>query len=324
MGALCPNLKHLWLEGQGIGEDAIGIASQTIGQLCRLETVMLSSQDPNDVTEILLKMAELPALESVSLESLRSFPSQWPPSSLIPFPKLKKLLVRRPWDSGIEAFLHHLAIIRSHLTELELGEGYGSSTPDLKRTMTLAGEHQGLESLVVYSKRDIAPLIIDMLQPILQCRSLTILKLRHGGAVRMKDGDVEILASCLYKLEHLTLVSCWDEVLPSFTLRALSILVALCPYLETLTLAVDARQPLPREQLVHGAPHQRLRELSVGRSPVSEELDDIAYFMSGLSDVEGFRILSRSSILGLWDKVEAALPAMRVKRVAERDAVHRG
>ncbi|KAG8868977.1 hypothetical protein FRB97_001751 [Tulasnella sp. 331] len=298
MGVLCPNLTDLRLGGQGIGADSRAVAAQTIGQLHHLKTVHLSSYDDDDVTVILLKMAELPALKSLSLADLEHFPSR----------------------SGAAAFLHILASTGSHLTELKLGEEYGSGTPDLMRIVSMAGEHKGLKTLMMYSRHDKTPLIINTLQPIFECHSLTTLKLKHGADVSMTNDDFETLASSLTKLKNLALTSCWDEHSPSLTLRALSIAVALLPCLERLTLAIDAREPVPPEQQVHVAPHQRFQELRVGSSPVSRKVDDVVGFISGLSDVEGFQIESHGESASLWDMVNGALPEMRTKRVTQMGA----
>ncbi|KAG8864764.1 hypothetical protein FRB96_003350 [Tulasnella sp. 330] len=316
VGALCPNLTDLTLKGQGISADSIAITPQTIGQLHRLKNVDFSNHDEHDVSAIVLRMAELPALESLSLVRLVSFPSKWPQSTTTPFPKLKKLLIKRPSHAGTRAFLHNLASTGSHLTELELGEDFNGDIASLKEMMVSAGEHTGLESLVMYSKQDRMPLFIDTLEPILQCRSLSTLKLDLEWPVGLKDDDMETLASSFPKMEHLALATCHNDPLPSLTLRTLSIAVTQCPCLETLSIVVDACKPVPQVQHVH-APHNRLRELNIGCSPV-ERYSDVAYFMAGLSDAEDFCILSHGRWEWHWDKVTDALPAMRKKRAADR------
>ncbi|KAG8872428.1 hypothetical protein FRB97_007647 [Tulasnella sp. 331] len=322
MGASCPNLTDLTLAGQGIGADSIAIAAQTIGQLRLLRTVYLSSFNNEDVTAILLKMAELPALESLSLNRLIDFPSYWPQAIASPFPELKKLLVKWPSDPGTGAFLHNLTSTRSHLIELELGEDLNGYIIDLGEKMTLAGEHKELESIVMYSKQDTAPLSLETLQPILECRSLTTLKLELGGDVGMTDDDMGTMASSLTKLKYLTFLSNKKEPSSCLTLRALSIAVALCPYLENLSVEVDACNTGFPVNEVHVAPHKRLRELDFGRSQVSTEADNLAYFIAGLSDAKGFGIFypRRTKLTSRWNAVNGALPAMQMKRAADRDS----
>ncbi|KAG8871709.1 hypothetical protein FRB97_008378 [Tulasnella sp. 331] len=318
MGALCPNLIDLRLATEEIGKDSIAIAAQTIGKLHHLRTVYLRS-NVDDVTAIVSKIAELPALESLSLDCLVGFPSSWLPSPTPPFPQLKKLCVERPSNPGTTAFLHSLATTGSRLMELELGQEYYSQIKDPKEMMRLVGEHIGLESLVMYNKYNRAGIFFDTLRPILQCHSLTKMKLDMGGNMRLTDDDIETLASGLPKLEHIALLSRGFSPSSLLTLRALSIAVARWPYLETLSIIVDARNSVPREQHVHNTPHQHLAQLTVGNSPISDDANDVTSFIGGLSEVEGFRIqydpFGRSG--ELWGAVSAALPAMRVKRVAE-------
>ncbi|KAG8876131.1 hypothetical protein FRB97_004432 [Tulasnella sp. 331] len=247
MGRLCPNLRELRLGSERIGVDLITIASKTIGQLWCLESVNLSSYDNNDISTILLNMAELPTLESLHLDSLIDFPSQWPQPTATPFPKLKGLCIKRPSISGTALFLQNLATTGSHLTELELGEEYGNGIQNPKEMMILAGGQEQLRSLVMYNSQDRGPLFINTIEPILRCRPLTNLKLDLGGRMGLTDNDIETLASNLTKLEHLALPSGVPKSSPSPTLRALSIAVALCPCFKTLTLTIDVRQPVPLE-----------------------------------------------------------------------------
>ncbi|KAG8862116.1 hypothetical protein FRB96_002146 [Tulasnella sp. 330] len=77
MGILCPALKDLDLAGQGIGADSIVVAAQTIGQLDRLQTFDLGSHDEHDIAGILPVVAGLPVMESLGLNNILKFQSQW-------------------------------------------------------------------------------------------------------------------------------------------------------------------------------------------------------------------------------------------------------
>ncbi|KAG8878611.1 hypothetical protein FRB97_002349 [Tulasnella sp. 331] len=292
MGALCPNLTDL-----------------------TFETIYLSSHDDDDITPILLKVAELPALRNLCLDHLVEFTSQWPQSTIMPFPKLKEVFIRQAEGSGSTTFLSNLASTRLYLTKLTLGEGYYCEVSDLKETMTVAREHKGMETLMIYSRGEI---VIDVLEPILQHHSLMILGLQHEGSVMLTDDDIEMVASSLVKLEYLALGGSWTEPPPLLTLQTISIAVALLPCLKTLSIAVDPRKPVSREQHIHVAPHHRLQVLHLLSSPAPHEVNDVTYFIAGLSDVEDFRLLSFRT---KWDGVNAALPAMRVKRAADRDRI---
>ncbi|KAG8873012.1 hypothetical protein FRB97_007117 [Tulasnella sp. 331] len=320
MVMLCPNLTDLTLGGQGIGVESIAVATQSIKQLRGLQSVYLSNNDDRDVTAILLGMSELPALESLTLDCLVNFPSQWPHSTT-PFPKLKKVFVKWPSHSGTETFLRTLVSTESHLTDLALGEELTGYILDLKGMMILVGEHERLESLVMHSRQDKERLNITTLTPILRCRILSTLILDHEGDVELTDDDIETLASNLTQLVHLTLPSCNTEPTSPLTLRAISIVVSLCPDLETLWIEVDAREVIPQEQHAHVAPHKYLRQLNLGVSLGSREVNDMAYFIAGLSDVEDFRIAYdlNGMLKWRWAAVNAALPAMRMKRKADMD-----
>ncbi|KAG8862074.1 hypothetical protein FRB96_002104 [Tulasnella sp. 330] len=319
MGRLCPNLRELRLGSERIGVDLITIASKTIGQLWCLESVNLSSYDNNDISTILLNMAELPTLESLHLDSLIDFPSQWPQPTATPFPKLKGLCIKRPSISGTALFLQNLATTGSHLTELELGEEYGNGIQNPKEMMILAGGQEQLRSLVMYNSQDRGPLFINTIEPILRCRPLTNLKLDLGGRMGLTDNDIETLASNLTKLEHLALPSGVPKSSPSPTLRALSIAVALWPCFKTLALTIDVRQPVPLENTTPTSLHiNAFGEVNVGCSEISLETDDVAYFIARLSDTECFSILSHSKPAPRWDAVNKSLSAMRLKRAREK------
>ncbi|KAG8862120.1 hypothetical protein FRB96_002150 [Tulasnella sp. 330] len=120
------------------------IATQTIGQLCRLKRVTLTVYDGNDddAIAILLKMAELPALECLERDVLERVPPQLKHKSVPPSSGYNKITLDRD----------------------ELGEENGSSTSDLKIPMTLAGEHEALGALILYTKHDKARPTIDMLR----------------------------------------------------------------------------------------------------------------------------------------------------------------
>ncbi|KAG8870329.1 hypothetical protein FRB97_009858, partial [Tulasnella sp. 331] len=183
MDATCPNLVDLCLGGQGIGTASRTVAAQTIRQLRSLENINLSSYDDDGVSAIVPQMVELPALQSLSLERLVEFSLPWRQPTTRPFLKLKKLLIKWPSDSGAKAFIHNLAVAGSDLREPELGCKHGNKNKNLKELTALAGEHKGLESLVMYNKQYGVPISIDNFEPILRCRSLTDLGLEIGGNV---------------------------------------------------------------------------------------------------------------------------------------------
>ncbi|KAG9012187.1 hypothetical protein FRB94_006555 [Tulasnella sp. JGI-2019a] len=314
MGELCPNLLDISLGGQGIGPGSIDVATRAIGQLNSLQIVHVSSNDQSDVTAILLKMAELPEVRELWLDCIVTFPSEWLPSTVAPFPELQKLLIKWPSTPGTIAFLHNLAAAGSQLRELELGEDLDGEIESMAAMIRLAGEHRQLESLTMYGRVDDEPLTIEVIAPILRCASLITLSLDTRGELAINDGDFETIASNLPKLKHFMVTTHSDET-PTLSLQALSVAITFWPYLEHLSLEVDARDPVPEND--HMGVHKCLQELHLGASPISTDPIAAAWFIAGLSGAEEFKVSydGHSPRSGLqWARLVKMLPGLQASR----------
>ncbi|KAG9000737.1 hypothetical protein FRB93_012563 [Tulasnella sp. JGI-2019a] len=298
MARLCPNLKTLEIGGKGAVAETV-----SIGGLRNLRTVDLGE---GDVTAVFLELAKLPAVERLIIHTLPNLPLQWPQSGVTPFPKLEVLNIYYPSNSETATFLHTLAEGESHLRELGLGDD--GDLDDLGTIIRAAGKHRYLERIEIYAYDDTTALSLDTLTPILSCGFLIDLKLYFNGDVSMVDEDLATLGHGLPKLVHFVLEGHTSS--STLTLRALSIAVTVWPSLETLSLKVDTSGPLPSE---NHTPHMHLRMLHLSYSHEPKVPMEMASFIAGLSDADGFQLICHAR--GPWRQVVELLPEMRKERL---------
>ncbi|KAG9000757.1 hypothetical protein FRB93_012583 [Tulasnella sp. JGI-2019a] len=293
MARLCPDLVDLtlWVPK---------FAAKPIRGLRSLRTVDLGGCD---ITTVLFELANLPAVERLTIRHPPSLPSQWPQWIIIPFPRLEMLDLSAPY-SDASTFLHTLAIGESRLKELMItGTGH---LGDLEMLMRAAGEHQYLERLAIHTC-DIASL--SPLEHIFPCSFLTSLTLYAKGDIRMADEDLGILGIGLPGIVHIRLRRQGSTRL---TLRALSIAIMSWPYLETLSLQIDVGAAVPPEG--HPAPHKHLQTLHLidSLAPEPAKVMKVAWFIVGLSDADGFQLEFYEN--RIWDLVKELLPELRSTR----------
>lgn len=159
---------------------------------------------------------------------------------------------------------------------------------------------------------------LDDLEPLFQCRSLTMLELAYGLPLQLDMEDLETLASGMPDLENLNLNShpaYRDDCL--LTLSSLLSFACHCKKLKCLGLFLDAAVPviLPSPDLLHS--FHSLRELDMGVSFIADE-GPVAQFLSYITP-EGCRVKTSAPWnvevyesplhwLTIWNRVDAVLP----------------
>ncbi|KAG9021129.1 hypothetical protein FRB95_002796, partial [Tulasnella sp. JGI-2019a] len=277
---LCPDLVDLRL---WVAEDT----AKPIGGLRSLRTVDLIGRD---ITAILFELANLPAVEKLIIHFPSSLPSQWPQWIITPFPELQTLHLGASYP-GASTFLHTLAMGGSRLKELKITENSRQGDPGM--VTRAAGEHRYLERLRIHSYGN-TRISLRPLEHTFPCSSLTSLTLYVKGDILMVDEELVILGIGLPGIIHIRLQSQGSTRL---TLRALSIAIMSWPYLETLSLKINGSGTVPPEK--HTAPHRHLQILQLTDSGGPTEIMKAAWFIAGLSDVDGFQLESYEN--RIWD-----------------------
>ena len=130
------------------------------------------------------------------------------------------------------------------------------------------------------------PCTWDSLRPILQCRSLVRLVVRHTSPMELTMANVEELArdrstwTCILLAPFPTV----DAVYPTLTLSALIPFAQHCPQLEKLGLFVNGARQVPEiGDIGWNIQSSSLSHLEFGFSPISEQqIEAIALFLAGI------------------------------------------
>lgn len=130
------------------------------------------------------------------------------------------------------------------------------------------------------------PCTWDSLRPILQCRSLVQLVVRHSSPMELTMANVEELARDRATWTGISLAPfpTVDIVYPSLTLSALIPFALHCPELKELGLFVNGTRQLPEIGDIGGEiQFSSLSQLEFGHSPISEEqIEATALFLAGI------------------------------------------
>ncbi|KAG8992895.1 hypothetical protein FRB94_011205 [Tulasnella sp. JGI-2019a] len=302
---LCPNLTELNLSwGTNV------MAMEPINGLRRLRIVSLHGCD---MTAVLLELAKLPSVESLSLSLLPDLPSRWPWSLIEPFPKLKKLRMSAV-NGSMATFIRILATGGSYLKELNIGRNVHME--DLQTSICAIGVHRYLERLIIHSCQGSTTLSLPILRNIFPCDSLTTLSLHVDGDILMVDEDFIVLGIGLPRIVDFSLQTLKSRT--KFTLQALSIAVKSWPSLKTLRLQINLDGAVPPEK--HTAPHRQLHTLHLPYCIISTKPVQVAWFIAGLSDLDGFQLLCDEC--KFWPLVKELLPELRRARREARTRAH--
>ncbi|KAG8990389.1 hypothetical protein FRB94_013432 [Tulasnella sp. JGI-2019a] len=302
---LCPNLTDLNLSWR-----ASIMAMEPIDGLRRLRTVSLHGCD---MTVVLLELAKLPSVESLDLSWLPDLPSRWPQSLIKPFPRLETLHIDAV-NGSIATFIHILAEGGSYLKELNIGRN--EHMEDLQTSISAIRVHRYLERLIIDSCQGSTTLSLPTLRNIFPCGSLTTLSLHVDGDILMVDEDFIVLGISLPRIVDFSLQTLNSRT--KFTLQALSIAVESWPSLKTLRLQIDLDGAVPPEK--YTAPHRQLHTLHLPYCIISTKPVQVAWFIAGLSDLDGFQLLCGER--KFWPLVKELLPELRRARREARTRAH--
>ncbi|KAK7468686.1 proteasome regulatory particle subunit [Stygiomarasmius scandens] len=161
---------------------------------------------------------------------------------------------------------------------------------------------------------------------------LNRLEIDLPSSFQFTETDIVCLASSCPGLEELKLCSLARFPLqtgpPKLTLQALAPLMAGCPKLHTLSVAVNARQASPEVLAQKSASSESLRRLHVGHSWIHDFIHVtilLSHLAPRLDSLKWFHEKNRPGFIEThargWEKVQDALPHLQSVRLMERERV---
>lgn len=268
-----------------------------------------------DVSPLLTALAILPRLEELNLRTHCSSTFHEASTLPTPFRSLRRLIVATQEAYDLPRLLDSIQP-HTKMTHLEYGIESGVDEDlecegDIRDVLLAASRHPRLETIALGGFVGQVALSPAVLAPIHVLFSLHTLEVDVDSNVEMTDEDIRNLAANLPRLRTLHIAGNSDApIVPS--LGALEIIVALCPAIETISLALDnIIKPIP---VSVGRASTSLTTVCMHKSPVVD-LQAVAVFLSQISDAPRLRIRSdlwpEHEYQEKWKEVDRWLPALR-------------
>ncbi|KAG8850057.1 hypothetical protein FRB96_000541 [Tulasnella sp. 330] len=290
--------------------------AKTVSSLRHLEIVHLYVPNLPNVSGILASLSTLPFLRQINI-TCGSGAVEWTcREGEQVFPNLSTIVVWDGGDTQLPAMVKDMASAKK-LRNFDC-KGIGEALPDLIEALAL---HQGLQDIRL--EDNYRPLLFFHISPLHRCTNLRTLYISVAGwDTPLTDEDLGSLVEGMTRLRSLTL----EGALPPpqtrtkalMSLRALSIVTAACPNIQSITLRVDASADrIPR---IYPSRHQNLIRLNLTGSRIDQS-QAVAAYLAHLSDHPDFEISCAFVLLqghdserGIWKEVVQWLPTLQAIR----------